>query len=418
MKVFWSWQSDTPASCNKDFVKQALQLALERVSDELGLDEANRAEVDHDTKGAAGMVAIVDEIFRKIGEAKVFIGDITFVGRTQPKKEGDKVKLIPNPNVLIELGHALTSVGPEGIILVTNTAFGGQIEDLPFDLRHRRGPIRYELKPDASPEKRQRVQAKLVESLIECLTVNLGAALAKRDAEKVLILHPSREGDRSTWLQIDEPITHHDSFLGASNRTWTVPEQPRAYMRFAPSGWKNGKPTRHQVIHAPDHARLRTMFGPLQGDYGGNEHGAVAVGVLRDTNKSIVDATQWFHKTGELWGFTISATYLDGGSGPRMIAAHDLLKTWRSFMDKGLHFFEHFGAQGPIRIEAGVVGLKGAHFPNQLWGIASAHENEVYLERTIRNWTAELRRDFVFDLNNLLLDAFGQQPIAATGTPS
>ncbi|MCK9987779.1 MAG: hypothetical protein AzoDbin1_04251 [Azoarcus sp.] len=418
MKVFWSWQSDTPAVCNRDFVKEALHLALEKVSDDLGLDEAYRAELDHDTKDAPGMVAIVDEIFRKIADAKVFIGDITFVGSTQPKKAGDKVKLIPNPNVLIELGHALTSVGPAGIILVTNTAFGGQIEDLPFDLRHRRGPIRYELKPDASPEKRQRVLGKLVESLVECLTVNLGAALAKQDAEKVLELHPSREGDRSTWLQVDEPITHHDSFLGASNRAWTVPEQPRAYMRFAPSGWKDGKPSRHNVIQAPDPARLRTMYHPLRGDYGGNERGAVAIGVLRDTDKSIVDATQWFHKTGELWGFTISATYLDGESGRRTVAAQKLAETWRAFMDKGLHFFEHFGAQGPIRIEAGVVGLQGTHFHNQLWGLAAALENEVYLERSLRDWTAELRRDFVFDLNNLLLDAFGQPPVKATGRPS
>lgn len=416
MKVFWSWQSDTPPQVNKDFVKEALQYALEKVSDDLGLDVANRAEVDHDTKGAPGMVAIVDEIFRKIAEAKVFVGDITFVGSTQPKKAGDKVKLIPNPNVLIELGHALTSVGPESIILVTNTAFGGQIEDLPFDLRHRRGPIRYELKPDASPQKRQRVLEKLVESLVECLTVNLGAALAKRDAEKVLNLHPSREGDRSTWLQLDEPITHHDSILGFSNRVWQVPEQPRAYMRFAPSGWKNEKPNRHKVVHAPDHARLCTMY-PLQGDYGSNEHGAVAVGVLSDKDKSIVDATQWFHKTGELWGFTISATYRDGESGPRMLAAQKLVETWRSFIDKGLHFFEHFGAQGPIRIEAGVVGLKGTHFHNQLWGLAAALENEVYLERTPGDWTAGLRRDFAGDLYNLLLDAFGQPHVAATGQP-
>lgn len=61
MKIFWSWQSDTPPKFNKNFVKAALEQALVTVSANLDLSEADRPELDHDTKGEPGLVSIVDE---------------------------------------------------------------------------------------------------------------------------------------------------------------------------------------------------------------------------------------------------------------------------------------------------------------------------------------------------------------------
>jgi predicted nucleotide-binding protein len=134
MKVFWSWQSDLPPSVSKKFVQDALSEALDKVALDLELSPAERPELDHDTKGEAGLVEIVNTILQKIDSATVFVADVTPIAVTA---EGKKV---PNPNVMIELGHALKSLGHAAIVLVANTEFGGKPEDLPFDLRMTRKP--------------------------------------------------------------------------------------------------------------------------------------------------------------------------------------------------------------------------------------------------------------------------------------
>jgi hypothetical protein len=409
MKVFWSWQSDTPANLNKEFVKEALTQALEQVSDDLGFTEAERPEVDHDTKGAPGLVAIVEEIFKKIEQATVFVGDVTYVGKTE------KGRLLPNPNVLIELGHALTSVGYEGIILVANSAFGGAVEDLPFDLRHRRGPITYKLPAGATPEQRAKALQKLTEALVVALTSNLGAAIVKRDADVTFDLHPSRPGDRSTWLKEEEKLRHTDAGWSSREREWVVPELPRAYMRLIPASWKT-KPNRHQVSNANDNVRL-WAFGPSnQGDYGPNDHGVVSVGFLGTDSNEAIGATQWFNDTGEIWGFTNAATY-PHPSGRRGISSPTIAKEWDKFLRKGLHFLEHFGATGPIRVEAGVSGLDNTYWINEPWGSTRGLEKEIYLERSHRAWTPEERRAFMTDLYNKLLDAYGLAHVGPESVP-
>ncbi len=117
MKIFWSWQSDTPPANGRDLVKAALAEAIEQLAEELDLSEAHRPELDHDTKDVPGLAPIADTIFEKIDGAALFVADVTLTGATSDGK-----KKTPNPNVLIELGYALKSLGPERIILVANCA--------------------------------------------------------------------------------------------------------------------------------------------------------------------------------------------------------------------------------------------------------------------------------------------------------
>ena len=105
MKIFWSWQSDTPACNDRGFIKTALDAAVAQASVELELSEAERPEIDHDTKGVAGLAPIADTIFQKIDVLALFVADITLTGSTSSGKR------TPNPNVLIELGYACTGVG-------------------------------------------------------------------------------------------------------------------------------------------------------------------------------------------------------------------------------------------------------------------------------------------------------------------
>ncbi len=77
------------------------------------------------------MPKIEDVIKDKIERCDVFVADITPVAKTG-------TKLLPNPNVLIELGYALKAIGPDRIILVAQNKDGWEVKDLPFDINHHR----------------------------------------------------------------------------------------------------------------------------------------------------------------------------------------------------------------------------------------------------------------------------------------
>lgn len=85
---------------------------------------------DKDTRKASGSPDIVELIFNKIDSALGFVADITPIC-----KSGNKG--IPNPNVMCELGYALSSLSDERVILVYNAANCNN-NDIPFDLRQKR----------------------------------------------------------------------------------------------------------------------------------------------------------------------------------------------------------------------------------------------------------------------------------------
>lgn len=402
MKVFWSWQSDTLAKLNKDFVKAALNDALAAVSDELDLSEADRPELDHDTKGEAGLVEIVATIFRKIEEAQVFVADITFVGKTASGKH------LPNPNVMIELGHALTSRGAERIILVANEAFEYRPEDLPFDLRHRRGPITYNLPDGATREQRKIEQAKLTRALTDALRLNLGAAVQQRTAATPFNLHPARPDDRSTWLEPGAKIRHQDSWNDNGDREWVIPDGPRYYMRVIPAKWTSNA-ARKQVL---DGSNELSALGPWRdGDFGLNKDGLVNVGIKPRTDNTAIGVAQWFKDTGEIWGFNGAGVF--GDTDKSIIADHSMLREWRKFLRTALDFLARFEAHPPIRVEAGIVGISNTYWPNSFGGPIKALDPEMYVVEISRQWDTKAQDAFMLKLYNKLRDAYGVDPISS-----
>ena len=127
--IFYSWQSDLPNRTNRGLIGDA----LENAATALQRDETVSVEpvVDRDTAGTPGAPDIALTIFGKIDRCQLFVGDVSLVN---PNADDRRT---PNPNVLVELGYALKALGPERVVLVMNTAFGGP-ELLPFDLRMRR----------------------------------------------------------------------------------------------------------------------------------------------------------------------------------------------------------------------------------------------------------------------------------------
>lgn len=128
--VFYAWQSDSPSSANRGFIRDALDRAVKKLNDD-GYDVA----VDQGTEGVAGMPDISTEILRKIDQCSVFVADVTLVG-TVDEVHGNP-KRLSNPSVMYELGYARKRLGERRLVALVNTAFG-RVEDLPFDIRSAR----------------------------------------------------------------------------------------------------------------------------------------------------------------------------------------------------------------------------------------------------------------------------------------
>jgi len=155
MKVFWSWQSDTPGKIGRFFVRDALSDAINQLKEELDILDRESIHLDQDRQGVPGSPDLAATIFEKIKESEVFVADVTLVGKTaelSPKLDqlASGKKLI-NSNVAIELGYALCALTDRKVLLVFNSNFGGH-EELPFDLRHKGGAITFKLVPSATKE--------------------------------------------------------------------------------------------------------------------------------------------------------------------------------------------------------------------------------------------------------------------------
>lgn len=138
--LFYAWQSDTPAKIGRYLIRDAAKCAVSRLGKDVTVEESPR--LDSDTQNTPGTPDIASTIFDKIDSCALMLADVTFVGSTS-ERDG-KSKMLPNPNVLLELGYGAASVGWDRVILVMNTAYGSP-DNLIFDLRNRRFPLTFEL---------------------------------------------------------------------------------------------------------------------------------------------------------------------------------------------------------------------------------------------------------------------------------
>jgi len=127
--IFYSWQSDLPNNKNRSFIEKCIERAIKTTGNSTEFEPY--FDYDRDTKNTTGSPDICETIFSKIDKSDLFIGDISIVNNDYAGRKS------PNPNVLLELGYAAKRLGWNKIICFYNLEFG-DINDLPFDLSHKR----------------------------------------------------------------------------------------------------------------------------------------------------------------------------------------------------------------------------------------------------------------------------------------
>ena len=164
--VFYAWQSDRDPHLCKDLIREALDEAKAKLSQETGIE----VEIDQDTQGVTGSPSMPDTILEKIAKCGALVADLTLThtSATNPNKSGS------NPNVMLEYGYALRAAD-HNLLGVANTAFG-EPEQLPFDLRHRRC-ITYQA---SNERERMAARVELAEKLAAALRPMMDAGSASR----------------------------------------------------------------------------------------------------------------------------------------------------------------------------------------------------------------------------------------------
>ena len=169
--IFYSWQSQLPNATNRTFIRDALEKAAKEVGKDATIDV--RPDVDQDTANVPGSPNIANTIRDKIDAAEIVVCDVSIVQRPGwlgRWLHGERMRPVPNANVLVELGYAMKSLGTtDRLVLVMNTAYGA-IEELPFDLRQYR-PTTYRLHAGASdkPEVRKELVSTLAKTFRQVL---------------------------------------------------------------------------------------------------------------------------------------------------------------------------------------------------------------------------------------------------------
>lgn len=122
--IFLSWQSDRK-DCRK-FINSVMDELTQKANSLVNI------ALDRDTVNVPGAPDIGDTIFEKIDHCDLYIADITLIN-----DKDSNYRRTPNPNVMIELGYAIKTLSWERIILLQCKDYG-DIEELPFDINHRR----------------------------------------------------------------------------------------------------------------------------------------------------------------------------------------------------------------------------------------------------------------------------------------
>ena len=239
LTVFYSWQSDTPSNLNRNFIEKALSDALKRLQSDATLEVALRdieVELDKDTKGVAGSPPIVETILRKIEDCAVFVADLTFVAKSLDglKSASGKPRLVSNPNVLIEYGFALRCHSHAAVIGVMNTAFGApNAETLPFDLRHLRWPIAYELRSDSNNCGKATELERLTTTLVEALRLILAQRETPRELKGLFV--PQKATRNAALFHEDVNDLIPESRWAPKPASYSLPEGAKMYLRVYPT---------------------------------------------------------------------------------------------------------------------------------------------------------------------------------------
>jgi hypothetical protein len=284
------------------------------------------------------------------------VPDLTFVGK---RADG---RPTPNPNVLIEYGWALKSIGYLRIVPVMNTAYGEPTGDaMPFDMRHLRHPITYCCPPELDNASRARVRqglAKEIESALRLVfeSEEYKAGLPLPQSPPQFVERQPIDG-RGRFKPVSESVGVASHRFGDIQQLF-VSAEPATWLRVMPSN----NPGREWSVDELESAMQSPNMPLLSAGWRGYSHirtheGFGIYGVLggdRGQTRAIVFA----FTSGEVWSVDtyLLEAYRDDKDRPTVPSDE---KQFQVALAAYANFLVKLGMTPPFRWIAGMENLKG-----------------------------------------------------------
>jgi hypothetical protein len=365
MKLFWSWQADTPDATGRAFVRGALIAAIEYLGEAPDLLEPTEREAGsgQDFGHGGSLLTILD----KIDAASVLVADVTTAGffpidQRVPRSSGRPRKPISS-DVAVEIGYATGALHEGALLLVMNTHYGDE-KGLPLNLRHLPSPITYSLIPTANREEREAAFDLLKVQFIDALKPfgtapvrSSGMTGGPMEFEPV-----SPRSSPATFFARDETLAVAGE---AGEKQFNFPSVRVAYLRFHPqyAGTWVG-PSRLAEIFQK---RLASPMGTDKlAACSENLHGWISYD--HEGAGLITALTQGF-TSGELWGATaqvfarqsIRRLVTDQRKTQIVIPAIALERLYLETLRRYVKVAAALGCAPPYTVEIGLVGLKESY---------------------------------------------------------
>jgi hypothetical protein len=361
MKVFWSWQSDTPGKTGRHFVRDALNVAIEQLKQTPEVEEPVEREIrsamhlDHDRKGVSGNPDLVPLILEKIEQSAVFVADVTLVGLVINEDNTPTKKLL-NSNVAIELGYALHSLTDRAILMVMNEYYGSRA-DLPFDLQLKAGHILFTLPPEADRPTIAAAFKQLTVQFTEALKPFIGQRVESIRQERPFLRAGEKDGPtkfrtRSEPLGIRDGAGMIDS--GAGNEISCAPGAAVS-LRLFPQIELDKKWTSAELQRALNRGiNLPTLLGPANGLHVIRAEDGVGTCIIYPPEESKTDYVTFVFKSGEIWA--ISTYPLK--THPSELFVDEIEKILCEELPIYAKFLRQLGVQPPYQWLAALDGVK------------------------------------------------------------
>lgn len=399
MKIFWSWQSDTPGNIGRHFIKETLEMAIRELKKEIEVDEPNRGlHLDHDRKGIPGSPDLASTILEKIKLSSVFIADVTPIGQTTGSKP------LINSNVAIELGYALAYIGDRGLLMVLNESYGDR-DALPFDLRHKAGPIIFSLKPGATKDERLKAQKSLAGDFKEAIRVCLEALPEKVKSEKPKHIEIESTVNSAVYFRNQELLAKRENEDHRTEVSFGV-MSPLLYLRVIPEF----------AVPEMKRSEIRSIIygigiNPLRGGIGRgaswepNRFGGITFSEVENSNGEKIFTTSQVFTNREIWG--IDATILQNGYIPSETLEKLYYRSTYHYLEVAVN---KMGLKPPLIIEAGATNINNFNIAmphNQRWG--PIYDNEIILRQTLDNIETNKINRLILEIFNKFYDAAGRE---------
>jgi hypothetical protein len=400
MKIFWPWQSDTPGKIGRHFVRAALSLAIEALKQAPDVEEPTAAEtreglhLDQDRQGVPGSPDLAQTIFEKIERSAVFVADVTLVGASD-----NGSKRLMNSNVAIEYGHAHHALGSEAILMVQNMHYGNR-DALPFDLKHKAGPIQFNLAPDAKKADIEAEKKKLVSQLVVALRPYI-----ERVAAQIAGAFQEAASISNSAVFFDAAEVLGRLGTGTEDEIEYRFGEPRVfYLRVMPAA---ARPTTKQTQlmdiashHRPDVLSPYRYSGHLDR----NRHGVVAV-ETSGTATTPRSVTQLFG-TGEIWG--ISTHFFSTYRGRPLIPTTKLENIYRRALSNYCDILSAgMGIAAPYTIVLGAVGLQDTYAGVDNSAEGPIHTDSIEVRRVLHDLANGPQEAVVREFVDAILDLAG-----------